>query len=575
MAANQKAEHVGELIRQLRRQCNMTQTELGASRYSKSYVSGVEKNTIRPSLTALQFFAEQLKQHSDYFTMLLENPEPGTALEGPLEFGSHFLQDDSYTLLSLLLQHTNPLSLQNLKGLPSLTPEMLTSLPPSKQCSYYLFEGLMALAKKEFESALKDLEHALPLASPQLQPLVLDALGQYYSFTGAPSIALHYHLRAIASLQHSDAQEVKHTLLFPIALHCGEDYRALGDYARACMMYEQARRCLGAEHEMKDAALVYMGLGYCTYALAYQETQFPQAAEVAQAGGMEQRFLQAISYIVQSRSLYQVSSNHEGEITTRLMQTMALLDFITRYRQLVSPTTLIGATFAASSLSLLDSAQEQCRQILIRWDDEFIQEESAAQPDSIIYIALGQLLKVYIQRATLARLRGQESTALSECISAAYLCQQILDALVQPTFLRKLVQEILARQPVHSMPDSPSLPHVPDLHLEANTFNPRFAGLVEMYCSAGEVAEELSRTAVSSNYKHDCFSQADHCFNTAITLAQTIVLARERDPGYLIRNYQRYAFLLEERLAASPEDCEEISSIMATVLKEGLSQINH
>ena len=576
MTTSHKVEHVGEIIRQLRRQRNMTQTELAASRYSKSYVSAVEKNSIRPSIAALRFFAEQLHQRSDYFTMLLESTEHNkhsTALPGPLEVGSQFLQDDGFSLLSLLMQHPEPLSLQNLKGLPQLSTEVLAGLPSSRQCYYFLLEGLTALTNQEYKSALRALEQALPLSPPQLQPQVLDALGQYYSLMGFSSIALHYHLRALNSLQHTDAVEVRNSLLFTIALHCAENYQALGDYEQACMMYEQARKHLRAEHEMKDAARLYLGLGYCTYALAYQESQMPDATEKALAGETEQRFQQAISYIVQSRSIYQVSGDRQGEATTRLMQTMALLDFITRYRQLVSSTTSIGATFAALSLSFLESAQEQCRQILIRWDDVLIQEDSAAQHESIIYTALGQLQKIYIQRATLARLRGNESNALRERISAAYLCQHVLDTLVEPILSPKLVQAILARQSEHLMPDSPSLPHLPELPLETTTFDPRFTGLVEVYCAAGEVAEELGRTAASFNYRHDCYSQADRWFQTALTLAQTIVSAHESDLGYLLRHYQRYASLLEERLAASPEDSEETSHVLAALMKEWCAQI--
>jgi tetratricopeptide (TPR) repeat protein len=578
MIPSHKMEHIGVMIRQLRRQRNMTQTELGANRYSKSYVSAVEKNSIRPSVAALRFFAEQLEQRIDYFTMMLESTEnikQSASLPGPLEAGSHFLQDDDFSLLTLLMQHADPLALKNLKGLPTLTPEILAALPPSRQCYYFLLEGLTALTNLEYSTALQAFEQALPLAPPQLQPQVLDALGQYYSLMGFSSIALHYHLRALNSLQQTDAEEVKNLLLFTIALHCGENYLALGDYERACMMFEQARKHLRAEHEMQDAAHFYLGLGYCTYALAYQESQVSEAAQKALAGEMEQRFQQAISYIVQSRSIYQVISDHEGEDTTRLIQTMALLDFITRYRQLVSPTTPIGATFAASSLTFLNTAQEQCRQVLIRRDGALIQEESTAQQDSIIYAALGQLLKIYIQRATLARLRGQESNALKERIYAAYLCQHVLDTLVEPVLSPKLVQQILPRQSDLSMPDSPSLPHLPELHLDSTTFNPRFTGLVEVYCAAGEVAEELGRTAVSSNYRQDCYSQADRCFHTTLSLAQTTVSVRERDPGYLLRHYHRYASLLEERLASSPEDREETSHVLAALIKEVFAQIRY
>jgi tetratricopeptide (TPR) repeat protein len=535
-------------------------------------VSGVEKNTIHPSVAALRFFAEQLDQRSDYFTTLLESTEnikQGTALPDPLEMGSHFLQDDGFSLLTLLMQHAEPLSIQNLKGLPLLTSEVLAGFPPSKQCYYFLLNGLTALATQEYETALQALERAQPLAPPQLQPQVLDALGKYYALRGFSSIALHYHLRALDSLEHANAKEVKKSYFFTISLHCGEDCRALGDYERACMMFEQARKHLRAEHEMKDAARLYLGLGYCMYALAYQESHRPVAAEKTLIGVMEQGFQQAISYLVQSRSIYQVMNDREGEATTRFIQTMALLDFITRYRQMVRP---IGATFAASGLSFLNSAQEQCQQILIRCDDSLFHEESPNQQDSLIYEALGLMLQIIIQRATLARLRGQESNALKERISAAYLCQHILEALAEPMLLPKLVQQILAKQSVQSMPDSPSLPRLPELHLESTVFHPRLIGLIEMYCAAGEVAEELGRTAASSEYRHDCYSQADRCFHTVLTLAQTTTSARERDSGYLLRHYQRYASLLEERLAASPEDREETSHILSTLLNEGFSQ---
>src|SRR5690242_6342255 len=123
MVANQRVEHIGDLIRQLRRHRNLTQTELGGVRYSKSYVSAVEKNTIRPSSAALRFFAEQLEQRSDYFTMLLESSEnirQATTLPGPLEIGSQFLQEDVASLLYLLMQRADPLPLQHMKPLPPL-----------------------------------------------------------------------------------------------------------------------------------------------------------------------------------------------------------------------------------------------------------------------------------------------------------------------------------------------------------------------------------------------------------------------------------------------------------------------
>ena len=572
MVANQRVEHVGDLIRQLRRQRNLTQTELGGDRYSKSYVSAVEKHTIRPSSSALQFFAKQLEQRSDYFTVLLESSEntrQATPLPGPLEIENQFLQNDGFSLLHLLMQRAEPLPLQNLKPLPSLAPEVLAVLPAYKQSYYFLLEGLTALAQQDYEMALEALERALPLAPPQLRPLVLDTLGRYYSSTGSASFALHYHLRALATLQHADAQETKNSLLFPIALHCGEDFRILGDYEQAQVMYEQARKYLRAEHEMKNAARLYLGLGHCAYALAYRRSQMPEAAARALTGEMEQEFQRAISYLVQSRNICQVSRDRKGETTSRLLQTVALLDYITRYRQLISP---IGATFAVSSLPFLNGAEEQCHQVLIGWNDVSDQGERTNRQNSIIYEALAHLLRVFVLRASLMRMRRQDSDALRERIYAAYLCQQILNGLAQPAFLWQLLREILEHQPAHSLPASPALPHLPDLPLDTTTFDERLTGLVDVYCAAGEVAEEMGRAADTPAFKRDCYSQADFCFHTALTLARPVVSARQRDPSYLIHCYQRYASLLEERLAASPEEHEETCSVLADLLKEGLMQ---
>jgi hypothetical protein len=123
------------------------------------------------------------------------------------------------------------------------------------------------------------------------------------------------------------------------------------------------------------------------------------------------------------------------------------------------------------------------------------------------------------------------------------------------------------------MPESPALPHLPEIQLDTSTFNPRFSGLVEIYCATGEVAEELGRTATTPKFRHDCYYQADHCFQIALALAKTTVSARKHDLGYLLRHYQRYTSLLEARLSASPEDNQETGSILATLVKDGFSQI--
>src|SRR5437660_7875159 len=106
METHGRAAQIRALIRKLRRQRNITQTKLGAPRYSKSYVSAVEKNTIRPSPEALQFFAEQLGQPRGYFTALLDPPvgmQQADVRQEPHAIDDQIVQNEGIHVLHLLL----------------------------------------------------------------------------------------------------------------------------------------------------------------------------------------------------------------------------------------------------------------------------------------------------------------------------------------------------------------------------------------------------------------------------------------------------------------------------------------
>jgi tetratricopeptide (TPR) repeat protein len=178
------------------------------------------------------------------------------ALQGLHAISGQSTRGEGFHLLSLLLERADYSFIRAMEALPPLAPELIAALPPSEQANYFFLEGMMAHRRQEHEVALHALERALPLASAQLQPAVLDALGQHYYLTRSYATALHYHHRAFVLLQHAALRESEHALLFPVTLHCGEDYRALGAYMQACDMYERALPHLHAEHEMKSAALL-------------------------------------------------------------------------------------------------------------------------------------------------------------------------------------------------------------------------------------------------------------------------------------------------------------------------------
>lgn len=573
MTTDGEAEQIGTLIRQLRRQRNITQTALGAPRYSKSYISGVEKNIIRPSPKALEFFAKQLGQPLDYFTTLSGHPasmNQEAALQEPLATGEQSLQVERSLLLHLLREHRDR-NVRVLEALPTLAPELIAALSPSEQGNYFFLEGLIAQEKREDAAALRAFERALPLVSAQLQPAVLDALGQYYYQMQSYAIALHYHHRALSLLGHGTSLESERELLFPVALHCGEDYRFLGAYRQACEMYDLARSHLRAEHEMKSAALLFLGWGYCTYALSWQAaTRANVTGKRTPAEEMEHFFKRANELTVQGRDVCQLSGDQKGETTARLLLAVTELDLTTRRRQLISTP---GGTSPASCLPPLDDAEEQCRQVLVSYQNTLKYRDTS--DDTNIYVTLGYLVRTFIQRATLARLSGDDDMAPRERALATHLCQRALDALEEPAFPHALLQATLSLQAERSVNGPPALPHLPDLVEDAPAFRSRLPARVEVYRAAGEVAEELGRAATSPEEAHVCYNCADRCFQTALTLAGILVSSQEREPGYLVRCHQQYAYLLQERCTSNPEVCEETSRTLTVLFTDGLSQVQN
>src|SRR5205823_3810192 len=141
---------IGEYVRQARRQRNLNQTQLGGNRFSKSYVSAVERAKIEPSPDALLFFAEQLGLSSDYFTNLLQQPNGMrhlSVLHVPdthgLDMSEQIIHHEELALLDSLLESTELYNFSGSYELPTLSLQVIETLPPQKQARYYFLTGLI------------------------------------------------------------------------------------------------------------------------------------------------------------------------------------------------------------------------------------------------------------------------------------------------------------------------------------------------------------------------------------------------------------------------------------------------
>ena len=570
---------VGETIRQMRRQQSLTQTELGADRFSKSYISAVEREKIVPSYEAMRFFAEQLGQHSDYFEKLFlkEKTIKSTSVSTDARasnYDEQLVQEKVLPLLDVLLEGTELYTLPFFSEFSPLASDATGLLSADVQGRYALLLGLIAQQKRDFASALYSLEHALTLAPSKYRPAILDALGTNYYYCQSYYTALDYHKRALEDLRiREDEIEKDYLATVPalrlkVEFHCGNDYHALGAHRQAKEHFEQARQQLRSAHDIKTAAQLYLKLGYCTYADVYHRTALVPTTQAA-VDEIEREFQRAVSYFVQSRTLYQVSSDSLGEARARLSHAMVLLDFSTRRRQVAQEKAkTTGKMPLINCASLLDEAEEQCRQVLLAWQSDATYPD--AELEITLYTALAYLIRVVAQRATIAQMNGYADTAARERSIAAQLCQQVLDTLVEPTFPWTLAHDVATLKESTLASQMQALPRTPEAALHANLSLRHDITRSVVFFALGEVAETLGNAATRAEYAEVCYERANQSFEAALVAYHLVVPAQERDVSYLYRLYQRCIDALRERKQTRPETEEKTNQTLLQLLKNVL-----
>jgi tetratricopeptide (TPR) repeat protein len=565
-------QSIGEYIRQARRQHNITQTELGGSRFSKSYVSAVERNKIASSFDALRFFAEQLGRPADYFVSLLQQLEVEGSVSRPDLSASQGQGDvrrvEALTLLNVILDSTDTGNLPPHFELPAVLPELVAALPPHKQSRYHFLSGLQAKEKHDLVASMRAFECALAYTPVGQDAAILDELGLCHYLRGAYQTALTYHLRALRTLA-DEACDDPPGLVFRITSHCGHDHRAMGEYEQARAYYERARQRLNSEHDMKTAGSLYHALGYSTYAAIHQKTALSvQADQRASQEELEQKYQSAIALLVQSRNIYQISSDAMGETDVRLTQASALLDLCVRQRQVsMGKSTDAANVPIASCASTLKDAEEQCRQALVGWQGSANGSSLSPRVDVQIYIALAYLIRIATQRALLGRLAGYVDTAFRERSLAAYLCQEVLNSLAEDGLPWVLIQNV-GMLHADDLPYQPaSLPKVPELADGHGPLKHAAISQIEAYYAAGEVSEELGRVTPEKDYALSCYQRANSFYQQSLALARSLLSEQAIEPDFVISCYQRCICALEERLLVAPSASAETTRTLLNILE--------
>ncbi|GLV56761.1 hypothetical protein KDH_36000 [Dictyobacter sp. S3.2.2.5] len=568
----------GEYLRQLRRQQGLTQSELGADQFSKSYVSAVERNSIIPSHSALLHFAEKLQQAPEDFERHLQDAETKNQyFPQPVSFSQQNEDDQEIiALLDMVLkgQQKIPFSLPAQLRSSSLFSSSQGLTWQERQARLLFLNGLVLQEDGEYARARASLEQALALAASDYHPFISNALGNNYAREYDYISALRYHQRALASLkEHNPANE---DLLQQVAYRCGDDCRALGYHVKACLYFEEANRYLQATSNLASAGKLYLGWGYCIYAALPQA--FPhrlQAEKGLSTAEIEQSFHQAVTYLLQSCSLYQISSDMVGEMHARLMQTMVLIDWGYWNSSTFAGTLLSNEHNVCPSVpsGLLDNAYEQCRQIFLKLMERY--EAKAGFPADMrqtATTALAYLIHVTVRRAMLARLNNHSSIANKERQLAACICEWVLRFLKNPDVAWDVIRHCahVSDNDMQDCNQSFDLAQALE-HMKASLTDDT-GTLADLCFAFGILAEEIALVegASKNNDQLKRFDLADHFFQQALATASRIVPNQDLDASYLLRIYLRYATILEQRIH-SVQDNQAIATRALLMVKEAFA----
>lgn len=279
------ALRIGARLRRARTQASLTQAQLAEGRYTKAYVSALEHGLVKPSMAALNFFADRLQIPIE--RLLSDGETRWTRLEADIRLAAGDWQAavDAFTELleakppeqvraELLLGLAEALA-RSSKGEESVrTASEAATLfhaqgrhSDAAWATYWEASGLYEMEQSDQAAALlktllDDIAGGLAV-EPDLPVRALIALSSVASRDDEPERALGYLEQARARIDELDDR--KHAIfLYSLAL----SYRELGDFEAAISTGTQSlARFKASEADFETAsienelALVYLAIG--------------------------------------------------------------------------------------------------------------------------------------------------------------------------------------------------------------------------------------------------------------------------------------------------------------------------
>jgi hypothetical protein len=263
----------------------------------------------------------------------------------------------------------------------------------------------------------------------------------------------------------------------------------------------------------------------------------------------------------------------------RLTHAMVLLDFHAwRQQQTLQRAKKTGLKPVFRGSDLLDEVEEQCRQILLGWQEMPRTDVASTRGEEyIVYTALAYVMRVFTQRAINARLSGYIDTAVRERYLGLYICQRTFNALQDEMALSILISEIVLRNWSEVSYWSPVLPPLPDFTLqqgdaaaEGQQSNESLLVEAEVTFAFAEISEEVAAHIEREEEAQELYGPVDHAFELALNAYQRYYLREKHDHGVVARAYQRYAFVLERRAMMREDSVVKVEKQLGRLLKDVL-----
>lgn len=237
----------------------MSQDAIAKPHFTKSYISAVERNKVRPSLKALNYIAHQLgiPLHE-----LLAQPVPldETAdLEAVEDEVAYQLSQADWLIAAARAEE----ALQIINQTQSTYQETFEDLGAEIRYRFYLLRGSAYLRLREPGSAREDLGTALQLAQ-QLEDAaeevvtVRNLIGVAYYNQDVPRRAIEQHEQCLNAIREGVVSDL--SLRLSIYSNLANDYRALGDMGQAVGVYREALEQLQDANSLGQISAIYRGL---------------------------------------------------------------------------------------------------------------------------------------------------------------------------------------------------------------------------------------------------------------------------------------------------------------------------